>query len=132
ERMEERDIIAYLKLALNPNDSIALQRVINSPPRGIGRQTLEELARRASAGSADILSADIRTGSGSDRVSARSSERDSSPTPGSPDGQPGWGGTVREGVGADTLSLWETITLVIDDPQNLSNRAVSALKSFRK
>src|SRR6266403_986280 len=31
ERMEVRDIISYLKLSLNPNDSIALQRVINSP-----------------------------------------------------------------------------------------------------
>ncbi len=47
ERMEVRDIISYLKLALNPHDSIALQRVINSPPRGIGKQTLDEIARRA-------------------------------------------------------------------------------------
>jgi DNA helicase-2/ATP-dependent DNA helicase PcrA len=47
ERMEVRDIIAYLKLALNPHDSIALQRVINTPPRGIGKQTLDELENRA-------------------------------------------------------------------------------------
>ena len=49
ERMEVRDIIAYLKLALNPNDSIALARVLNSPPRGIGRQTIDEVERRANA-----------------------------------------------------------------------------------
>jgi DNA helicase-2/ATP-dependent DNA helicase PcrA len=47
ERAEVRDIISYLKLALNPHDSIALMRVINSPARGLGKQTLDELERRA-------------------------------------------------------------------------------------
>src|SRR5262245_64335 len=47
ERMEVRDIIAYLKLAMNPHDSIALQRVINTPPRGIGKITLDEIENRA-------------------------------------------------------------------------------------
>ncbi len=81
ERMEVRDIISYLKLALNPTDSIALQRVINSPPRGIGKQTIDELTRRA------------------------------------------------EDFG---VSMWETIGLVIQKPDGLSLRAVSALKSFRR
>lgn len=47
ERMEVRDVISYLKLSLNPKDDIALLRVINSPARGIGKQTLDELERRA-------------------------------------------------------------------------------------
>ncbi|HZN06653.1 MAG TPA: UvrD-helicase domain-containing protein [Pyrinomonadaceae bacterium] len=80
ERMEVRDIIAYLKLALNPNDSIALDRVINSPPRGIGRTTMEEIERR----------------------------------------QKDYG-----------VSLWETIDLVIKDPEKLGARAVNALRNFR-
>ena len=81
ERMEVRDIISYLKLSLNPNDSIALQRVINSPPRGIGKQTIDEIERRAK-------------------------DYD--------------------------LSLWETIAVIIEKPEGLSVRAISALKSFRR
>ena len=47
ERMEVRDIIAYLKFAMNQHDSIALQRVINTPTRGIGKMTLDEIDSRA-------------------------------------------------------------------------------------
>jgi len=47
ERAEVRDIIAYLKLTLNPFDDIALLRVINKPTRGLGKKALDELSFRA-------------------------------------------------------------------------------------
>jgi DNA helicase-2/ATP-dependent DNA helicase PcrA len=47
ERAEVRDVVSYLKLALNPHDSVALLRVVNTPTRGLGKQTLDELDRRA-------------------------------------------------------------------------------------
>src|SRR5579859_2544383 len=45
ERAEIKDMISYLKLINNPQDSIALLRVINTPARGIGKSTLEVLER---------------------------------------------------------------------------------------
>ncbi|HEY3987720.1 MAG TPA: UvrD-helicase domain-containing protein [Acidobacteriaceae bacterium] len=47
ERAEIKDLLSYLKLVQNPHDSIALQRVINTPVRGIGRSTLDTLERLA-------------------------------------------------------------------------------------
>lgn len=47
ERAEVKDVISYLKLALNPFDDIALLRVINTPTRGLGKTSLDELAFRA-------------------------------------------------------------------------------------
>lgn len=49
ERAEIKDIVAYLKLSLNPFDDVALMRVINTPARGIGKTTLDELQRAARA-----------------------------------------------------------------------------------
>ncbi|MBX7171255.1 MAG: UvrD-helicase domain-containing protein [Pyrinomonadaceae bacterium] len=47
ERAEIKDVISYLKLALNPFDDIALNRVINTPTRGLGKSTLDELSLKA-------------------------------------------------------------------------------------
>ncbi len=44
ERKEIKDIISYLKLIYNPNDSQALKRIINEPKRGIGDGTLKKLS----------------------------------------------------------------------------------------
>ncbi len=43
ERAEIKDMISYLKVLQNPDDSIAVQRVINTPTRGIGKNTLETI-----------------------------------------------------------------------------------------
>ena len=47
ERAEIKDLLAYLRLIRNPHDSVALQRVINTPARGIGKTSLETLERLA-------------------------------------------------------------------------------------
>jgi DNA helicase II / ATP-dependent DNA helicase PcrA len=43
ERKEIKDVLAYLKLVLNPHDNVSLRRVINVPARGIGKALMESL-----------------------------------------------------------------------------------------
>ena len=45
ERKEIKDVVAYLRVIANPADSVSLKRIINTPPRGIGNRTLEQLER---------------------------------------------------------------------------------------
>jgi superfamily I DNA/RNA helicase len=49
ERKEVKDVLAYLKVVLNPADEISLRRVVNYPARGIGAASLERLALHAVA-----------------------------------------------------------------------------------
>ena len=43
QRAEVKDALAYVRLTINPDDDVALLRVLNTPPRGIGRATVEAL-----------------------------------------------------------------------------------------
>ncbi len=47
ERKEVKDLLAYARAALNPADSAALSRILNVPPRGVGKTSQEALARFA-------------------------------------------------------------------------------------
>jgi DNA helicase-2/ATP-dependent DNA helicase PcrA len=47
DRSEIKDLISYLKVILNPDDSISLLRVINTPTRGIGKGTIDTLENLA-------------------------------------------------------------------------------------
>jgi DNA helicase-2/ATP-dependent DNA helicase PcrA len=44
ERKEIKDMIAYLRVIVSPEDEVSLKRIINTPPRGIGEMTLQKIA----------------------------------------------------------------------------------------
>lgn len=47
QRSEVKDLLAYLKVLLSPQDSISLLRIINTPARGIGKSTLDQIENYA-------------------------------------------------------------------------------------
>jgi DNA helicase-2/ATP-dependent DNA helicase PcrA len=48
ERMEIKDVLAYLKVAINPENEVDFLRVVGTPSRGVGAKTIEKLQRAAS------------------------------------------------------------------------------------
>jgi DNA helicase-2/ATP-dependent DNA helicase PcrA len=60
ERMEVRDAVAYLRIIHQPHDDLAFERIINTPKRGIGKATLEQLHTFARQQNSSLYSATQR------------------------------------------------------------------------
>ncbi|MEZ4399017.1 MAG: UvrD-helicase domain-containing protein [Kofleriaceae bacterium] len=68
ERKEVKDVIAYLRVALNPRDELSLRRIVNYPARGIGPTTLERILTAARSQHATLLDALRVLAGAADRV----------------------------------------------------------------
>jgi len=57
ERKEVKDLIAYMRALVNPDDDVSTRRIINAPKRGIGEATIDKLAEYAEENEMPLLSA---------------------------------------------------------------------------
>ncbi|MBI5678416.1 MAG: UvrD-helicase domain-containing protein, partial [Planctomycetes bacterium] len=57
QRKEIKDILSYLRLCINPHDAVALERIINTPTRGIGNTTVKKLEDWVAAQGSSLFNA---------------------------------------------------------------------------
>lgn len=60
ERLEIRDALAYMRIVVQPNDSLAFERIMNTPKRGIGTSTLQILHQYARMEEIPLTEATLR------------------------------------------------------------------------
>jgi DNA helicase-2/ATP-dependent DNA helicase PcrA len=111
ERKEVKDALAYLKLLLNPHDSVSLRRVINVPARGVGKGVMDSL----DAAGAD----DGRDSAGNEAFVAGDGRAKDMPMIA--------GGLMAP---APPRSLWTALVRGLES-RRFPNRAAAALSAFR-
>ncbi len=74
ERKEIKDVLAYLKVLLNPKDEVSLVRIVNVPLRGIGETSLKRLLDYAAEKSIPFYEALVKAGEIEDRIPAKAKD----------------------------------------------------------
>ena len=72
QRQEIKDVTAYLRLIVNPDDDVSFARVVNVPLRGIGQRTLDQATRLARDAGTSIFAATGSMSAGGVRIAPRS------------------------------------------------------------
>ncbi len=74
QRQEIKDLVAYLRLIANPDDDVSFERVVNTPSRGVGQRTMDEVKLVARTTGVSMFTAinQIINNSGSTSLQARS------------------------------------------------------------
>jgi DNA helicase-2/ATP-dependent DNA helicase PcrA len=70
DRREVKDVLAYLRVVVNPSDEVAVKRIVNVPKRGIGATTVGHLERAAQAGGTAFMEA-LENAGDNPRLTAR-------------------------------------------------------------
>lgn len=68
QRKEVKDLVAYLRVAVNPNDEEALRRIINFPTRGISDTTVEKISKTAGEKNISVWDAMLQVADITDRA----------------------------------------------------------------
>ena len=74
ERAEIKDALAYLRLIANRDDDPSFERVVNTPPRGIGARTVEAVREQARAAGTSLWRAAARADRGTVMLPKRAAE----------------------------------------------------------
>ena len=78
DRKEIKDGIAYMRVALNPRDELSLRRIVNTPARGLGAQSLRLIVEYAGAHRMSLLRA-LRSAARIEGLSSRAAASAASP-----------------------------------------------------
>ena len=113
DRKEVRDIFAYLKVLNRPRDEVALLRILNTPPRGIGQSSVQKLLESSLAASVSVW----------DVVKAATERGD---FPGS-----AVAGTAVETAAETAVERAVETTVEARYAADLSPKTIGALRSFR-